>query len=224
MKPSLSDEAWEWIRRDGRRVTFVRGERLMTEGESASHVYAIASGEVKALAESCSGNPVLLALIGPSQTIGLLSAFDGGPREFTAIARNDVTAWSLTRHQYGQMLIQLPSVGAAQLEAFASRFRMAIRMSVERSDDLACRISRQLQSMSIDVGCRDLELTQSELASWVGATREATGRCLARLRVSGAIATHRGGITILNNERLAQFQVSHQHAGSADETKSPLSL
>lgn len=196
----------------------------MTEGERASHVYTIASGEVKALAESSSGNPVLLALIGPDQTIGLLSAFDRGPREFTAIARNNVTAWILTGPQYGRMLIQLPSVGAAQLEAVATRFRMSMRMSVERSDDLACRISRQLQTMSTDTSCEDLQLTQSELASWVGATREATGRCLGRLRASGAIATHRGGITILSEERLAQFQASHQHAGSAAGTDSPLSM
>ncbi len=224
MKPSLSDEAWQWIKSEGRRVTFVRGDRLMTEGEPASHVYAIASGEVKALAESSSGNPVLLALIGPHQTIGLLSAFDEGPREFTAIARNDVTAWILTRQQYGRMLIQLPAVGAAQLEAVATRFRVSMRMSVERSDDLACRISRQLQTMSIDTSCRDLHLTQSELASWVGATREATGRCLRRLRVSGAIATHRGGITILSNERLVQFQASNNHAGFAPGMESPLSV
>lgn len=196
----------------------------MTEGESASHVYAIASGEVKALAESSSGNPVLLALIGPDQTIGLLSAFDRGPREFTAIARNDVTAWIVTQQQYSRMLIQLPSVSAAQLEAVATQFRMSIRMNVERSDDLACRIIRQLQTMSTESSCTDLELTQSELASWVGASREATGRCLGRLRAAGAIATHRGGITILSNEGLAQFQASHQHTCLEGETASSLSL
>ncbi len=206
MKPSLSDEAWQWIEREGRRVTFVRGERLMTEGARASHVYAIASGEVKALAESSSGNPVLLALVGPHQTVGILSAFDQRPREFTAIARNDVTAWKLTRQQYGRLLIELPLVGAAQLEAVATRFRLLIRMCVGRSDDLSCRISRRLQTMSIDTSCSDLHLTQSELASWVGASREATVRCLGRLRASGAIATHRGGITILSTEKLSHFQ------------------
>ncbi len=206
MKPSLSDEAWRWIRREGRRVTFVRGERLMTEGARASHVYAIAVGEVKALAESSSGHPVLLALIGPDQTIGILSAFDQRTREFTAIARNNVIAWKLTRQQFGRLLTELPLVGDAQLEAFATRFRLLINMCVGRSDDLSCRISRRLQTMSADMSCRDLELTQSELASWVGASREATVRCLKRLRASGAIATHRGGITILSKEKLSQFQ------------------
>ncbi|MBT8240969.1 MAG: cyclic nucleotide-binding domain-containing protein, partial [Acidimicrobiia bacterium] len=49
-------------------------------GERADHVYAIDSGEVKALAESASGKPILLTLIGPDQIVGLLSAFDRGPR------------------------------------------------------------------------------------------------------------------------------------------------
>lgn len=224
LKPSLSDQAWQWIKREGRRATFVRGQRLMTEGELASHVYAIESGEVKALAESGSGNPVLLAIIGPDQTLGLLSAFDRGPREFTAIARGDVTAWILTREQYGRMLAQLPLVSEAQLEALATRFRLSMRMSVERSDDLACRISRQLQALSVEASSGEVRLTQSELASWVGATREATGRCLARLRVCGAITTHRGGITILSHDKLAEFQVAQPPPASSIAEEPSLSL
>ncbi len=178
----------------------------MTEGARASHVYVIASGEVKVLAESSSGNPVLLAIIGPDQSIGVLSAFDQRPREFTAIARNNVTVWKLSRRQYARLLTEMPLVGVAQLEAVSIRFRLLIRMCVGRSDDLSCRISRRLQTMSTDLSCRDLELTQSELASWVGASREATVRCLKRIRASGAIETHRGGITILSDEKLSKFQ------------------
>ncbi len=206
MKPSLSDDAWRWIQREGRGKAFVQGDRLMREGERGDHVYAIKSGEVKVLAESATGNPVLLAIIGPDQTIGLLSAFDRGPREFTAIARNDVTAWKLTRDQYLRILVELPEVGAAQLEAIATRFRLTMLMCVGRSDDLACRISRRLETMSSDRGCGELHLTQSELASWVGASREATVRCLRRLRASGAITTKRGSITVLNDQLLHDFQ------------------
>ncbi|MFW2382802.1 MAG: Crp/Fnr family transcriptional regulator [Acidimicrobiales bacterium] len=205
MKPSLTEQAWEWIELHGREVHFVRGDRLMLEGERADHVYAIASGEVKALAESRSGNAVLIAMIGPDQAIGLLSAFDKGPREFSAIARNNVTAWQLSRSQYLGLLIELPAVGEAQLEAIATRFRLTLAMCVGRSDDLTCRISRRLNAMAAEHRSPELELTQSELASWVGASREATVRCLGRLRASGAIETHRGGITVLNSDRLSQF-------------------
>lgn len=207
MKPSLSKHAWDWIKQEGRGIGFVRGDRLMREGERADHVYAIDSGEVKALAESASGKPILLTLIGPDQIVGLLSAFDRGPREYTAVARGDVQAWRLSRTQYLSMLLELPEVGEAQLEAIATRFRFTMRMCVNRSDDLACRVSRRLDAAASESGCRDLELTQSELASWVGASREATVRCLARLRASGAIDTHRGHITVLDMKRLAQFMV-----------------
>ena len=178
----------------------------MREGERADHVYAIEAGEVKALAESGSGEPILLALIGPDQMIGLLSAFDQGPREFTAVARHHVLAWKLSRPQYFRMVVELPDVAEDQLEAIATRFRLTIRMCVDRSDDLACRISRRLDAIAIESGCDEIELTQSELAAWVGASREATVRCLRRLRVSGAIETHRGGITVLDNKKLSRFQ------------------
>jgi CRP-like cAMP-binding protein len=206
MKPSLSEQAWTWIRREGRRVTFVRGDHLMQQGDPSKHyVWAIASGQVKALAESASGNPVLLALIGPDQTLGVLSAFDRGPREFSAVARNDVIAWRLPRDSYLRMLVELPEVGADQLEMVATRFRLTMRMCVGRSDDLTCRISRRLETLSADSECSEISLTQSELASWVGASREATVRCLRRLKSSGAIATYRGGISVLDGEALSKF-------------------
>lgn len=207
MKPSLNEEAWSWIMREGRPCTFVRGDRLMREGEPATHVFAIASGEVKILAESITGNPVLLAIIGPDQTIGVLSAFDLLPREFTVVARDEVTAWALTREQYLRMLVVLPEVGISQLEALATRFRITIGMCVERSDDLASRISHRLEAVSEESANGELALTQSELASWVGATREATVRCLCRLRAAGAITTRRGHITVTDRDALASFQV-----------------
>lgn len=207
MQPSLNDEAWRWIKREGRPATFARGDQLMREGDRASHVFAIASGEVKILAESITGNPVLLAIVGPDQTIGVLSAFDLLPREFTVIARNDVAAWALTREQYLRMFVVLPEVGIAQLEALAIRFRMTIGMCVGRSDDLASRISHRLQAMSEESANGELDLTQSELASWVGASREATVRCLCRLRAAGAITTRRGHITVTDGDALASFEV-----------------
>lgn len=44
------------------------------------------------------------------------------------------------------------------------------------------------ETRGADSRCSEINLTQSELASWVGATREATVRCLRRLKSSGAIA------------------------------------
>jgi CRP-like cAMP-binding protein len=194
MDPALSDVAWEWIKREGRVHHFVRGDQLMKEGESVTDVIAIASGEVKALAESRTGNPVLIGLIGPDQSIGLLSAYDERPREFTAIARTDVTAWRVSRQQYLRMMRELPEFELDQLKAIATWFRLTLGMCVGRSDDLACRVSRRLEALAVETNSTDLILTQSELASWVGASREATVRCLGMLRANGAIATYRGGI------------------------------
>ncbi|MBT8240889.1 MAG: hypothetical protein KJN63_06645, partial [Acidimicrobiia bacterium] len=46
-----------------------------------------------------------------------------------------VQAWRLTRTQYLSMLLELPEVGEAQLEAIATRFRFTMRMCVNRSDE-----------------------------------------------------------------------------------------
>jgi CRP-like cAMP-binding protein len=47
-----------------------------------------------------------------------------------------------------------------------------------------------------------LRLSQEELASWVGATREATAKALAMLRSMGVINTARRRVEVLDAARL----------------------
>ncbi|MGE5211152.1 MAG: helix-turn-helix domain-containing protein [Acidobacteriota bacterium] len=47
-------------------------------------------------------------------------------------------------------------------------------------------------------GSYDLSITQSDLAGWIGATRESTARALAGFRRAGLVRTSRGCITVLD--------------------------
>ncbi|MDH3753200.1 MAG: Crp/Fnr family transcriptional regulator [Acidimicrobiia bacterium] len=205
MTTVLTDETWEWIERNGRRVTFRRGDRLLHEADEGDHVYAIRSGHVKALAVTSKGDEVLLAVRGPNQTIGELGALDPGPRESSAVAKDDVVAWVLTGDLYLRLLREIPDAAVAQLTVVISRFRESIRHYIERSDELTSRIANRLLILMDENGEPELSLTQSELATWVGATREATVRGLGRLRESGAIETARGTITVSDAGLLARF-------------------
>ena len=44
----------------------------------------------------------------------------------------------------------------------------------------------------------ELPLTQTDLAGWIGATRESTARALARFRRAGFVRTGRGQIVVLD--------------------------
>jgi CRP-like cAMP-binding protein len=44
----------------------------------------------------------------------------------------------------------------------------------------------------------ELPMTQSDLAEWIGATRESTARALAQFRRAGLIETCRGRIVVLD--------------------------
>ena len=142
---------------------------------------------------------------GPNQTIGELGALDPGPRESSAVAKDDVVAWVLTGDLYLRLLREIPDAAVAQLTVVISRFRESIRHYIERSDELTSRIANRLLILMDENGEPELSLTQSELATWVGATREATVRGLGRLRESGAIETARGTITVSDAGLLARF-------------------
>jgi CRP/FNR family transcriptional regulator, cyclic AMP receptor protein len=98
------------------------------------------------------------------------------------------------------------------LHVLASRRRDADRKRLEFATlDTLGRVAWRLQELSerfgeqtadgIDV---ELPLSQEQLASWCGASREATVRALATLRTPGCIATGRRSVLIRDIEALGR--------------------
>jgi CRP-like cAMP-binding protein len=54
-----------------------------------------------------------------------------------------------------------------------------------------------------DANDYELPMTQTELAGWVGATRESTARALAAFRRAGFVSTSRGRIVVHEVEALS---------------------
>ena len=67
--------------------------------------------------------------------------------------------------------------------------------------DLAERHGAQRDANTVEI---DLHLTQTELATWVGATREMVNRALVVFRDQGWITIEGQTITILNKKRLRE--------------------
>jgi CRP-like cAMP-binding protein len=72
-------------------------------------------------------------------------------------------------------------------------------------------VAKRLLELSVDHGTRvgagtliEFALTQDELASWTGATRETVSRALRLMRRLGWIATDHRSITVLDPDALRQ--------------------
>ncbi len=97
------------------------------------------------------------------------------------------------------------------MELMASRVRYTTRCIEELAFlDVPGRVASRLLDLSHrDVGpsaCGgpEISLTQTELASWVAASRESVNKVLAAFRSAGLIALDGSRVTILDRKRLEQ--------------------
>ncbi len=191
------------LRGAGRRVRFRRGQALFTEGDLADRVFVIERGWVLITSIAPGGREIVLGLRGPGDVIGDLSALDGAPRSATALAAGEVEATVAP----GSALIRALSDAAAAMEllrVLATRLRDADRKRLEFAAlDTLGRVAWRLHELSERFGEDtadgievELPLSQEQLASWCGASREATVKALAALRTLGCISTGRRSVLI----------------------------
>jgi CRP-like cAMP-binding protein len=194
---------------DSRR-RYPQGATLFTDGDVAGDVHVLISGRVKVLTDPLIGRPVLLALRGPGDLVGELAAFDGGRRSATAVALEDTVTVSLTIERFRALLLAHPAVTLHLLGLTAARLRDADAKRVEFTAlDSGGRVARRLVELAEGWGERvpegllvDLGLTQDEIASWTGASREALTRALGAFRSRGWISTERRRVLLLDVEAM----------------------
>jgi CRP/FNR family transcriptional regulator, cyclic AMP receptor protein len=197
------------LRGEGRRARFRRGQSLFTEGDVADRVFVIERGWVTITSVGPAGREIMLGLRGPGDVIGELSALDGAPRSASALAAADV---EVTVAPVSALMRALADSDAAMelLRVLANRLRDADRKRLEFAAlDSLGRVAWRLQELSERFGEEtaggievELPLSQEQLASWCGASREATVKALAALRTLGWITTGRRTLLIRDADAL----------------------
>src|SRR6188472_2689168 len=76
----LSDATIDFLARELRAELIPTGQLLITEGEIASHMFLVLSGEVEVLHKGGSDHDVRVALLGPGDWIGEMAVLDVQPR------------------------------------------------------------------------------------------------------------------------------------------------
>jgi CRP/FNR family transcriptional regulator, cyclic AMP receptor protein len=192
-------------------VRFRRGQALFTQGDRAERVFVIERGWVLIMSVAPGGREIVLGLRGPGDLIGDLSALDGAPRSATALAAGEVEA-TVARSSVFIRTLSDAATAMDLLRLLASRLRDADRKRLEFAAlDTLGRVARRLQELSERFGEQtaegievELPLSQEQLASWCGASREATVKALAALRTLGCIATRRRSVLIRDVAGLRQ--------------------
>lgn len=191
------------LRRDGHVRRFRRGQALFTEGDRAERVFLIELGWVLISCTSPEGREIVLGIRGSGEIIGEMSTLDGEARSATAVAIGEVEAVvspgaTLTR------ALQDAAAARDLIRVLARRLRDADRTRIQFATlDTLGRVAERLLELSARFGLDtgngitvELPLSQEQLASWCGASRESTVKALSTLRSLNCISTGRHSLVI----------------------------
>lgn len=196
-----------------RRSTFPAGTLLMTQEQPGEVVYVVLSGTVKIYLAHEDGTEVILAFLGAGQTVGEMSLIDSAGRSANVVTVDESTLLWMDRTAFQTCLKTVPALGHNLITLLCGRLRLANeQIQALSSLDVAGRVARQLLAFAEQYGQAaepgivriPLRLTQSDLASIVGTSRERVNHVMVRFKEFGYISVdQRSQISIHDRKALA---------------------
>jgi CRP-like cAMP-binding protein len=177
-------------------------ETLFLKGDEGDALYAVRRGRIRIATGNDDGRRLTLNLLGPGDVFGEIALLDGRPRTADAVATEPSELFMLYRRDFLQLLESQPKLAVRFIELLCSRLRwVSERMEESALLPLEARLAQRLVTLSEDYGT-DLDLSQEELAVFVGASRESVNRQLQAWRRQGIVEISRNRIRVLDLARL----------------------
>jgi CRP/FNR family cyclic AMP-dependent transcriptional regulator len=195
----------------GKRLHLDGGALLHARGDLADGVYRVVSGGVRVSSLTTDGRELVLTHLLPGDVFGEISMFDGQPRTHDATATEPSELSVLDAAHFQRLLGSHPELGAFFLRMLCLKLRAAFEaLDGAALETVAVRLARRLWWMTgpgpARAGAaeplRALVLSQGELASMIGCTRQSVNRELQALVRRGVVELHGKRITVLDRAAL----------------------
>ena len=200
------------------RLVSVNGrQELFHRGDSASQLYVIVRGRLKALVTSPEGNEIVFNILGPGEVLGELAVLNDTPRTATVQAIDVCELLSLRRADLFEFLRAHPEAAIKLCRVLAGRVSNLSELVADMQFlNLPFRLAKKLVAMGQaygeeqDDGLRiKLKLSQEEWGDLVGATRESINKQFRAWTKEGLIHLDRGCLVLARPkemERLASYE------------------
>jgi CRP/FNR family transcriptional regulator, cyclic AMP receptor protein len=208
---SLNPRQLAELARVARRYRYDRDETIFYQGDPGDTFYVILSGQVKVGVTSAEGQEAILVVLDAGEGFGEFALLDDQPRSATIEATVPTEVLALRKDDFRRLLRQMPDIAIALLRVLTKRLRDTDQLVQDAAFlDVGDRLAKKLLALMETHGRPrpqggvelTMQLTQQELASMIGATRESVNKQLGAFRDKGLVAVDRQRITILRPEQL----------------------
>lgn len=206
---ALSQNDLEILARELRPRTYQAGALLFRQGDLGSTCHIITHGRVRVYVIAEDGQELSIGIFGPGELIGEMAVYDDLPRSASVQAVEETRTLELDQDALMRCLRRSHNLALGLLRAMSNRLRTTTQdAEFLATMPVAERLLRRLERLAQWSGERTTDgvrikpaMTQQELATLVGTTRESINRALVRLRDEGLVRLDGGWIVLLDSDR-----------------------
>ena len=190
--------------RHGAGRTLGKGQALTRQGELLHAMCLLVHGALEVSVTRRDGHRHMVGYIGVGDIVGIIGILDGMPEMSDIYARSECAVLVVPGEAVQALFRTDPHLGVALAAQLARRSRfMYERLAADPSLPIATRLMRLLNSMHRDYG--PVKLSQSELADWIGASRQRVNFALQVLQKAGLIRVDYSTIDIVDAKAFAAY-------------------
>ena len=180
--------------------SFPKGAIIVNEGDDTDSLYVVLSGRARVFVSDADGREAQLNHIGAGEYFGEVT-LDGGPRSASVMATEECRCAVIKRAELNAFVTKNPAFALHLVQKLASRVR-ALTENVRSLAlmDVYGRVARLLLELAEERDGRQVieeTLTQKDIASRVGCSREMISRIFTDLTAGGYVCKEAGKLILL---------------------------
>lgn len=201
----LADETKTALEAEMVRKRYRPGQLIYTQNDPGSDLFKVVIGAVQLSLTRSNGRHFIYCYFGPGDVFGESSLIDGGPRPHTAEAKTNVELDVLSAAALKRLRAKHRDMDDALLRMMTGKMRvLSEEVANATLDNTMSRVAAKIIENAKGIGRataaphQELLLSQSDLASMLGMSRQSVSKVLQRFQQGGAIELEYGRIQILD--------------------------
>lgn len=192
---------------------FKKGDYIFREGDVPDGMYAGLKGILHAAFTTLNGKKFLLTFPLKNSWFGEVSTLDLNPRSFDVVANSDGYLLYLSQAKFDQLINNDFSRASFFINELCNRIRMLyyysnVILSLPPKRKLAkvlLTYTKNLEWSGLDIPRDEIPLTQDELSSMVGVSRQSINKILVDWKNQGFIDVKRHKIKIIDPKKIIEI-------------------
>ncbi len=196
------------LSQDSSAFEFDAGVEVVGQESQGDDLFIILDGRVRVNMVASSGRQITYQILDQGEFFGELAAIDGGTRSAAVFAETDCRVAIVRQAQFQGLLNKYPDFARVLLERLVRLSRwLATRVFEYHAYDVRGRIYTELLREAQDhaTAPNEIQMSDHDMASRVGTTRENVTRIYGELRKQNIIDRNNKHLKLLAPDRLQQL-------------------